>query len=263
MSNPQISADVQVCEQQQGAPSGPTSRSTGIQTLVSVIVPTYQEAGSIGPVLADIQQSLQPTGWQYEIIVVDDDSGDGIDRIIYELTDSIPVALHVRRNERGLASAVLDGFRQADGEILICMDADGSHPASVIPDLVIPLLNDEADMALGSRYVAGGSTDARWTAYRRLNSSLATLFARPLTRAKDPLTGFFAIRRSRVQSLGKIRPIGYKIALELMVRAGITRCVEVPIHFSQRTAGESKLSLKVQLAYLKQVMALWWHRLLR
>jgi dolichol-phosphate mannosyltransferase len=262
MSNPQLSADVHVCKQQHQDPAGSMNHSTGTQTQVSVVIPTYQEAQSIRPVLEDIHESLQPTGWKYEIIVVDDDSGDGIDRIIHELDDAIPVELKVRRHERGLATAVLEGFRQAAGAVLVCMDADGSHPASVIPDLVIPLLNDDVEMSLGSRYVAGGSTDTEWTLYRRLNSSLATLLARPLTRARDPLTGFFAIRQSHIQALGNIKPVGYKIALELLVRAGVTQYGEVPIHFNQRRAGESKLSFKVQLAYVRQILALWWYRLI-
>jgi len=123
------------------------------------------------------------------------------------------------------------------------MDADLSHPPEKIPELVEVIRTAGADFVIGSRYLPGGGTDERWGLFRWLNSKVATLMARPLTSARDPLAGFFALQRARyLESSSSLDPIGYKIGLELIVKCKCRKIAEVPIFFGNRLKGESKLS---------------------
>jgi len=198
----------------------------------------------------------------YEIIFVDDDSKDDIEKIISNLSsEGLNVRLIQRKNERGLSSAVLRGFSEAEGGILVCMDADLSHPPESIHVMIDKIVKNNAEFVIGSRYVNGGSTDHKWTIYRRINSRIATLFAKPFTTAKDPMSGFFAIPDRVYKRGSSFNPIGYKIALELIVRCKCEKIVEVPIHFSDRKFGESKLTLKEQLNYLVHIKRLMGYKL--
>ena len=113
---------------------------------------------------------------------------------------------------------------------------------------------------IGSRYVVGGSVSSQWGRRRRLGSRFATLLARPVTRARDPMSGFFALRRDVLDRAKGLKPSGYKIALELMVKCRVQRVNEVPIHFSQRQAGESKLSATHLWRFALQIARLTWFR---
>jgi dolichol-phosphate mannosyltransferase len=117
-------------------------------------------------------------------------------------------------------------------------------------------------MVIGSRYVRGGGVHAGWSWFRRFNSRVATLLARGLTNAEDPMAGFFAIRKSTLAQAADLRPIGYKIALELIVRCDCRDVVEVPILFQDRSAGESKMSLRQQWLYLRHLGRLYAARYL-
>ena len=230
---------------------------------VSIIVPTYKEAENI-PILARrLFDSLGSAGIEAELVFVDDNSGDGTDKVADELTRELPVRLIVRTRERGLSSAVIRGFDEAKHEILLCMDADLSHPPESVPDVIAPIADGSADFCLGSRYVAGGKTKEDWGFFRWLNSKVATLMARPLTSAKDPMAGFFCIHRRTLEKAkaAGLNPIGYKIALEIMIKAGCERLVEVPIEFSDRLHGKSKLTLRQPLEYLRHLA--WLYRFRR
>ena len=140
------------------------------------------------------------------------------------------VQIIVRTEGRGLSQAVLAGLRRARGEVLVCMDADLSHP----PEALTPMLHklrSGADFVVGSRYVEGGSTSHDWGFLRWINSRAATMLALPLTTVRDPMSGFFALRRSTFEAGRDFNPVGYKIGLELIVKCGCERVVEVPIHF--------------------------------
>jgi dolichol-phosphate mannosyltransferase len=222
---------------------------------VSVIVPTYQEVDNI-PLLVDrIAQVREEHNLDLELLIMDDDSGDGTEEVVDGLGKSW-VRLVVRKDNRGLSPAVVDGMRLAKNDVLVCMDADLSHPPEVIPDLLEALTQDY-DFAIGSRYVEEGSTDESWSFFRRLNSRVATLLALPLTRVKDPLSGFFALRRELFESAHALNPIGYKIGLELIVKTGSEFIKEVPIHFSERKLGESKLTFAEQVRYLQHLKRLF------
>jgi dolichol-phosphate mannosyltransferase len=225
--------------------------------VVSIVVPTYKEAANLRPLAQRIAAAMAPTGRSYEVVIVDDNSRDGTIDIVAELEKSgLPVRLITRTNERGLSSAVVEGFKQARGELLVCMDADLSHPPEALPTLVDVIDEDGAELVIGSRYVEGGGTEADWGAFRWLNSKVATLMARPFTKARDPMAGFFALSRAVFERADGLSPIGYKIGLELIVKCDCRDVREVPIQFADRKLGESKLSLKEQLNYLKHLKRL-------
>ena len=229
---------------------------------ISIIVPTYKEAQNVDTLTRRIHKTMTEYNISYEIIFVDDDSKDDIEKIISNLSsEGLNVRLIQRKNERGLSSAVLRGFSEAEGGILVCMDADLSHPPETIHVMIDKIVKDNAEFVIGSRYVNGGSTDHKWTIYRRINSRIATLFAKPFTTAKDPMSGFFAIPDRVYKRGSSFNPIGYKIALELIVRCKCEKIVEVPIHFSDRKFGESKLTLKEQLNYLVHIKRLMGYKL--
>jgi dolichol-phosphate mannosyltransferase len=123
---------------------------------------------------------------------------------------------------------------------------------------LLDALESGADFALGSRYIEGGSTDDHWTFFRKINSLVATALARPFAgRVLDPMSGFFALRRSTFDQAERLTPLGYKIALELMCKCRVRQVREVPIHFGLRTRGESKLTLKQQFRYLEHLSRLY------
>ena len=227
-----------------------------MQPEASVIVPTYREAENLVVLIPRITRAMESAHTTAEIIVVDDDSNDGTFEVCERLRSTNNVKLKTRKNQRGLATAVLHGLREARGEILVVMDADLSHPPEMLPDIIGAVRNG-AEMAVGSRYVAGGVTEKSWGAFRWLNSRAATILARPLTSLSDPMAGFFAVRRSVLSRAGTLNPIGYKIGLEILVKCGCRLVKEVPIHFVDRTRGVSKMGLREQWNYLVHLMRLY------
>lgn len=225
---------------------------------VSIIVPTYKEALNLEVLVPRIGQTMSDAEISGEIIIVDDNSADGTVEVCRKLSSGNRLRLHVRLEERGLSSAVLAGMELATGEILLVMDADLSHPPEKIPELIQALKDPEVDFVIGSRYVAGGSTANDWGLFRWLNSKGATLLAWPLTSCKDPMAGFFALRRQTyAAAVGQLDPIGYKIGLELIVKCRCRHVAEVPITFEDRLHGQSKLTWKEQLNYLRHLGRLY------
>ncbi len=218
---------------------------------VSVVVPTYYEAENI-PLLVDRLDAVRRgSRLRMELLIVDDNSQDGTPRVVEGLGKDW-VRLIVRTRDKGLSRAVVEGIGAAANEVVVVMDADLSHPPEKIPEM-LDRLEGGADFVIGSRYVKGGTQDTEWGFFRWLNSKVATLLSRPFTRVKDPMSGFFAFRKEFLQRAAPLNPVGYKIGLELIVKGGFERVEEIPIHFSQRKFGESKLSLKEQLLYLRHL----------
>lgn len=229
-----------------------------IATSVSIVIPTYREAANLAALIRRLSAAARASVHHFDIIIVDDNSRDGSAEIVETLaSQGHPVRLIVREAERGLSSAVLRGFSEATGDFLVCMDADLSHPPETIAHLLAPLAHDRADFVIGSRYVAGGSTDTDWSGLRWLNSKIATLLARPFTRARDPMSGFFALRRGTFERGRDLSPVGYKIGLELLVKCRCRHVAEIPIHFADRRLGESKLGIKEQWNYLRHLKRLF------
>lgn len=229
-----------------------------LQPRISIIVPTYREAENLPHLMERIAKVRDRNAQDIELLIVDDDSRDGTVELITSRIETW-LRLIVRTDDRGLSSAVLEGFRQATGDVLVCMDADLSHPPEAIP-VMLQRLQEGADLVVGSRYVPGGTTAGDSGVLRWLNSRIATVLARPLTSIRDPMSGFFALSRATYASGRDFSPIGYKIGLELIVKCRCQRVVEVPIHFDQRKFGESKLNLKQRLLYLQHLRRLYMFR---
>ncbi|HLL90769.1 MAG TPA: polyprenol monophosphomannose synthase, partial [Tepidisphaeraceae bacterium] len=224
---------------------------------VSVVVPTRDEAENLPLLLPRIDAALRGRA-TYEVLVVDDDSRDGTPAVCAALAKTYPLRLLVRTNPAdGLSGAVLHGFAAAGGRTLVVMDADLQHPPERLPAL-LDALDAGADFVIGSRHAPGASTQEQWGALRRLNSRVATLLARPFAgRTRDPMSGFFALRRSTLARAGRLTPLGYKIALELMCKCRVRDAREVPIDFGTRARGYSKLTLKEQFRYLEHLSRLY------
>jgi dolichol-phosphate mannosyltransferase len=222
---------------------------------ISLIIPTYNEKDNIVPLVERIHQAL--SGYAYEIVLVDDSSQDGTIEAAEKLAPRYPVRVIVRRGERGLATAVAHGLKFATGRIIGVMDADLQHPPEVLPEL-IKALEGGADMAVASRYIKGGGCP-NWGLSRKIISKVALKLSHlllPTTRkVKDPLAGFFMFRRANVD-LDRLKPIGYKISLEIMLVGDFRRIVEVPFIFEERSAGQSKLRPQQQIDYLKHLASL-------
>jgi dolichol-phosphate mannosyltransferase len=216
----------------------------------TVVVPTFNEADNMEPLCRRICAALP----EVEIVVVDDASRDGTAARARELGKELPIRVIERVGERGLSTAVLRGFEEARTDVCVVIDADLSHPPELVPDLVRAVENG-AEVAVGSRHVAGGEID-EWPLVRRLASRAGTLLARPLTSVSDPMSGFFCLRKSRLQGLD-LKPRGFKILLEIVARAGWTRIVEVPIRFEDRREGTSKFGPKERREFLQQVAELY------
>ncbi len=226
------------------------------QPDVSVIVPALNEAENLPILLPRIAQVLAERS--YEVIVIDDDSKDRTTEVCAELAARYPLKLIVRKGcTDGLSGAVLKGMETALGATFIVMDADLQHPPESIPALIVGL-DAGAEFVIGSRYVPGATTAERWGALRKLNSFFATLLARPFAgHTNDPMSGFFALRRATYLSAARLTPLGYKIALELMCKTRARDVREIPIHFSTREHGHSKLTLKQQFRYLEHLSRLY------
>jgi dolichol-phosphate mannosyltransferase len=224
---------------------------------VTIIVPTLNEAENLPRLVPRIADAL--IGRSFEIIVVDDHSTDDTPAICVRLARQFPLILRTRLDPKdGLSGAVLDGMSAAQGEYLVVMDADLQHPPEKIPELLAPLERQETDFVVGSRYVTGGSTQGSWGFFRRINSRLATLLARPFAgNTHDPMSGFFALRRETYERAERLTPLGYKVALELMCKCRARNVREIPIHFSTRTHGQSKLTAVQQFKYLEHLSRLY------
>ncbi len=204
---------------------------------VSVVLPTYNERAGVAylyPLLVGALSGIPADLW-----VVDDGSPDGTAAVARSLDGDLPVHVVERTGTRGLATAVLEGFRRSAGEYLAVMDADGSHPPAVLPAMLKAVRDGPAEMAIATREVWSGDSPGLALG-RRFVSTAGRWLARPLTRVRDPMSGFFVVRRE-VLDRAPLDPIGYKIGLEILVRCRPDPIAEVPYRFLPRIAGESKL----------------------
>jgi len=132
----------------------------------------------------------------------------------------------------------------------------------LVPTMIATLNNPEVDLVIGSRYVSGGSTDQHWPWYRQLSSRFAASLARFCLKIKikDPLSGFMAIRKSKFLSATNLQPIGWKVGLEIIVKCECRHIKEIPIHFSERKLGTSKLNFKIAMEYFMHLFHLLAYR---
>jgi dolichol-phosphate mannosyltransferase len=224
--------------------------------LLTVIVPTYKEKGNMEPLVQGLTAALDAEHIPHEILVMDDNSPDGTAAECARLQPAFPrLRCVVRTTNRGLSPAVIDGFSEARGDVLLVMDADLSHPIEVVPKLYRRVASADAVVAVGSRHCKGGEI-TQWPAHRRVISWGAATLARPLASCTDPMSGFFCMRPAVIKGV-KLNAAGFKILLEILVKGNYATVVEEPITFKDRTVGESKLTRGVMINYILHLISLY------
>lgn len=227
--------------------------SSGLLQKFALVVPTLNEAENLPLLIDRVREALLPVNMQYEILIVDDDSKDDTHAVVRSLAlrDS-RIRMLVRRGARGLATAVVYGWQNTDADLLGVMDADLQHPPELLPTLLAEARDH--DLVVASRYIQSNSING-WNAMRAAVSRLSTLISAPLlrrVRVKDPMSGYFVVRRSAIAGT-RLEPVGFKILLEVLVRGHIRSVKEVPFHFGLRHAGKSKADARVAWHYLSQL----------
>jgi dolichol-phosphate mannosyltransferase len=226
--------------------------------LLSVVVPTYNESGNLPRLAETLAKALD--GVEYELLIADDHSTDDTMQVLEALKARYAIRLILAEDRpRDLSLSVIDGVNAAEYDLVLVMDADLSHPAEVVPTMLKTIGKQPSCFVLGSRYTQGGSFDRDWSLWRFVNSYVATMIAQPLVSCSDPMSGFFLFDRRNVD-LQKLKPLGYKIGLELMVRGNFDKVIEVPILFKDREIGESKMNLQQQIKYLRHLRRLYLHK---
>jgi dolichol-phosphate mannosyltransferase len=228
---------------------------------LTLIIPTFNERDSIVPLVIALDKALDGITWEAVFV---DDSTDGTDEVIGRRAaeDARLLLLHRAENRGGLAGAVVEGLVEAHGQYLCVLDADLQHPPDRIREMLAAAHRSEADVVVASRYVPGGATGGldgplRQFYSRGLKRLSLLVFPRRLARISDPLGGYFLLRRSIVQGV-ELRPIGYKILLEILVRCPWQRAAEVPYVFQPRQFGASKANFRQGVRFLRHLGMLAW-----
>jgi dolichol-phosphate mannosyltransferase len=222
---------------------------------LSLVVPTYNERDQLTGLVHAVFDVAARHALALELIVVDDNSPDGTGRVADELAHTHRLIVIHRSGKLGLGSAVVTGFASATSDVVGVMDADFSHPPALVPALLAALRSTGADMVVASRYIPGGGT-VNWPWRRWFLSRLACWLASPLSPVRDATSGLFVIRRA-VAERASVKAAGFKICLELLVRAWPEAIVEIPYVFENRRAGRSKMNAREGSGYLRQLRDLF------
>lgn len=220
---------------------------------LTVIIPTFNEAANIRNIITEVETIFKEHGINGEILVVDDNSPDDTNSIVNEIKKTKNnVHLLVRYTDHGLSQSVVDGFTQAFSDIFVVIDADLSHPPSLIP-IMYKEIKAGNDIIIGSRYMEGGGIK-KWPLKRRIISLGATFLGRLLfPNITDPVSGYFAVKKSVVER-APLKPRGYKILLEILGKGIWKKTKEIPFEFVDREVGSSKLKIKTIVDYSWQVI---------
>jgi dolichol-phosphate mannosyltransferase len=224
---------------------------------LSIVVPTFNEAGNVTELRDRVSAALPGVDW--ELIFVDDDSPDGTSQTLVDLAQQDRrVRCMLRIGRRGLASACIEGMLAASAPIVAVIDADLQHDETRLPVMLELLRDAEVDVVVGSRYAQSGSVEG-WDESRASMSRLATRLARMVLKAElhDPMSGFFMMRRDvllRCVRAG-VSGVGFKILLDLFATSPTPlRFREVPYTFRDRFSGESKLDTNVAWEYVVMLL---------
>jgi len=206
------------------------------QLLVSIVIPLYNEVQTIGAVIERVQSTMNLLGLNYEIIVIDDHSFDNS----VMAAKQYPVKLYSLSVHGGKGMGLRAGFAKAKGDIIVTVDSDGSHCPEELPRLLYPILNNETDLVIGSRYLYKRTVDAK-----KLNVFGVKLFNLIIqmfigVHVTDSQSGYRAMKRGVIE-IQHLKSCGYEIETEMLVKTAKSRfrVLEVPISFKQRTYGSS------------------------
>ena len=232
------------------------SHSTEQPLALSVVIPTLNEVGNVEPLLAKLGFALAGIDW--EAIFVDDGSSDGTPELLTSIAQANRRVRMIRRvGRRGLSSAVVEGALASTTPVIAVIDADLQHDERILPDLYRAIADDDHELAIGTRYMSGGST-GDWAAGRLKISRFATALAAPImkTRLSDPMSGLFAVRRDvLLEAAPNLSNVGYKILLDLVASAPrALKVAEVGYTFGVRQSGVSKLDEMVALEYVELLL---------
>jgi dolichol-phosphate mannosyltransferase len=237
----------------------------------SIVIPTCNEAENIILLLDKIRQNI-PKDTLLDVVIVDDNSSDGTGRIVdgymnrsndnysSKYQNNVPPRLNLRvvhrKKNRGLIPSILDGVKHCQGNIIVVMDADLSHPPELIPRIVDEFRSNPNSIVIASRYISGGSISG-WPFGRKIISWGAVTLARyglRIRNIRDPMSGYFAVPRKILDDIS-FGTRGYKILLEILVKGQANaKRKEIPYMFEERKLGKSKLGIKVIIQYL---LAIW------
>jgi len=242
-------------------PEQPLSETAGNSPIrLSLVIPTYNEGKNIPQIVQLLSQLLdQAIPEAYELIVVDDNSPDCTWEIAQQIMPNYPQLRVMRRvEERGLSTAVIRGWQAARGEVLGVIDGDLQHP----PELLLKLWGEiqrGGDLAVASRHVEGGGV-SDWSIVRRFLSRGAQtlgliILPEVISRVSDPMSGYFMVRRSCIAGR-TLSPLGYKILIEVLARGRVPWIGEVGYVFQERQEGESKVTSKQYVDYLRHLIRL-------
>jgi dolichol-phosphate mannosyltransferase len=231
--------------------AGPVS-ATQVPALLTVVVPTFNEKANVPEIVARLDRVLADVPW--EVIFVDDDSPDRTAETAKAIAarDSRVRCLK-RVGRRGLAGACVEGMLASSAPYVAVMDADLQHDETILPQMLSALVDNSADLVVGSRYIAGGSASS-FAADRAKFSRTATGLARRLLGVDiaDPMSGFFMLKRERLDDVVReLSPVGFKILLDIVLTARRRlRVLEIPYEFRPRRFGESKFDAAIGLEFL-------------
>lgn len=216
----------------------------------SLIIPTYNEAKNLLPLVEEVWTSIDKNKVDLEFIFVDDNSPDGTGEVAEKLKDEYPVKVIHRAGKLGLGSAVIEGFNLSYRPYLGVMDADLSHDPAIINSMILALENN--DVVIGSRFEKESIVEDR-SVIRRVISGTGVFLTKLLTGVNDPLSGYFFFRRDIVAGI-KLETIGYKILLEILIKGKIKKIQEFSYTFRMRIYSFSKLNYKEYLLFAGQVI---------
>lgn len=222
---------------------------------VAVVVPTLNEAANVEKLIAKLSVVLAGRGW--EVLFVDDNSADGTSELVRRIArESRHVRIVQRVGRRGLSSAVVEGILATAAPIVAVMDGDLQHSEETLPRLIDAIADGAADIAVGTRYVAGGGI-GDWDRDRARMSRLATRAGQIAlgTDVSDPMSGFFAVRRDAFErALPRLSAVGFKVLLDILASSPVPlKVAEIPYQFRTREAGESKLGVRVIAEYAELI----------
>jgi dolichol-phosphate mannosyltransferase len=222
-------------------------------TELTVVVPTLNEVGNIGPLLERLDRVLAGTHW--ECVFVDDDSQDGTTELLLRISRERSNVRFIHRiGRRGLSSACIEGILACSSPYIAVMDADLQHDEALLPKMLATLKAEHLDIVVGSRYTEGGSV-GEFSSKRVAVSRLATMLSKAITKTEitDPMSGFFLVDRQFFAGVvRRMSGVGFKILLDMFASAERpVRVKELPYRFRNRRAGESKLDVLVSLEYIQ------------